>query len=146
MGEKEGGGVTPAGQAAKMARQIGDEEWKQGNTKYAFEAYEASNITVEELYILAMKLRGAEVFANEWWTQLKGLFIKGGERSSKLIYETAIAVWEEAVPLLAEILAWDVKSLPRDEDMRLPADRKLATPQFYRSARVACLKLIKRMR
>ena len=56
MGEQEGGRLTLEGKAARIARQIGDEEWQKGHTKYALEAWEASDITPAELFEKAQRL------------------------------------------------------------------------------------------
>jgi len=59
-------------EARRLARKLGDQEWKKGNTKYAFEAYEASDITVVELFEKAQKLLEAVKLVLEWrhayWT------------------------------------------------------------------------------
>lgn len=52
-------------EARKLARKIGDEEWKKGNTKYAIEAWEASDITAAELFEKAQKLLEAAGIAQE---------------------------------------------------------------------------------
>ena len=36
--------------ATKLARRLGDEAWRMGHTKHAFEAWEASDITPAELF------------------------------------------------------------------------------------------------
>ncbi|OHA48864.1 MAG: hypothetical protein A2806_04185 [Candidatus Terrybacteria bacterium RIFCSPHIGHO2_01_FULL_48_17] len=123
-GETERGGkvdacmdnVTARGFAAKMARQIGDEEWRKGNTKYAFEAWEASDITPAELYEIAERLaKSLELFT-------------AAERGYRA---TA-----------AKVLGWEESRLLNDY---IAKDRRVYTSNFFRQAIVACLKLIKRM-
>jgi len=57
--------------AQELARKIGDEEWRRGNTKYALEAYEASNISRSELFELAEKLLDAESLWKIWVRELE---------------------------------------------------------------------------
>lgn len=47
----------------KLSRQIGDEEWLKGNTRYAFEAYEAACATPSEVLEKAKALLQSETLA-----------------------------------------------------------------------------------
>ena len=146
MGEQERGGLTPEGQAARMARQIGDEEWRKGNTKYALEAYEVSNITSDELLGMAEKLLKAADIALSRKSDLREALCecshriipianlrRGCERNCPACKITEV-IDKRFFPMMAEALGWNEQIVRQD-----------VRPEFYRSAAVACLKLIKRM-
>lgn len=59
--------------ARALARKIGDDEWHQGNTKYAFEAYEAACVAPSEILAKAEALLKAESLARGWENELKHL-------------------------------------------------------------------------
>ena len=50
-------------EARELSRQIGNEEWRKGNTKYAFEAYEAASVPPSEILEKAKALLQSETLA-----------------------------------------------------------------------------------
>jgi len=155
MEEREQGGVTPEGQAARLARQIGDEEWKKGNTKYALEAWEASNISLEELLELAQKLLKAERITGDANRDVENAFKITSKAppygSSHQAFQkdcadngcarcrAHLAIFTNYDQAMHELLGFE-KEIARSL-LGPNADKHV-----YRAAAVACLKLIKRMR
>ncbi len=134
--------------ARKLARKIGDEEWKKGNTKYALEAYEAAGINPVELLNFAQNLLTAEGLTIEWTDAFRAAqqLPRGKEGThtnapncpqdscKKCIRcRTIEELWNAYSSRIRETLGWskntflDMNSAP------------------LRAAAVACLKLIKRL-
>ncbi len=141
-------------EAALLARELGDEEWKQGNTKYALEAWEASDIAAGELLELARKLlKAAEITVDanrdvenafklpakvQRYSTHHVAFQKDCSENGCVRCITHFAIVENYEQTIRELLGFD-KSV---------ANRFLgkgADKSIYRAAAVACLKLIKRM-
>jgi len=130
-------------EAAKLARQIGDEEWKAGNTKYAFEAWEASDINSVELFDIVHRLFEAEKLMRERDAVLQ----KIREESRPHINfvgplscnhcEREGAVAKTYNHQIVDVLGWQNPPPYGDLVVR-------QSPEFFRAAAVAGLKLIKR--
>ncbi len=112
-------------ESRKLARQLGNAEWRKGNTKYALEAYEASDISCDELHQKAISLLRAGEIAVQWNRARERTCNDQEElRQVDIEYRTKIE----------ELLRWDIGTA------------KYLGMGPYNAAAVACLKLIKRMR
>lgn len=149
-------------EAAKIARQIGDEEWKRGETKHALEAWEASNITPKELLELANKLLAAAPQIEEFWRRERNARqLVGDSKNSRGCQYAHIWDWtvysetcnhhtcQARLDLLKNFyeevcigLGWTEVKPGRFFNA---AGTTFMSLSFYRAAAVACLKLIKRM-
>lgn len=132
--------------AQKLARQLGDEEWGKGETKYALEAYEASDITARELFEKALKLLEAAKIVQEWWNdELAAKHLSSFDHDGRFEYSsgkcdkcvrcrTLKALNQQYRERIRTLLDWDGGDYWHQQES-----------SGYRAAAVACLKLIKRM-
>lgn len=141
--------------AEKMARQIGDEEWERGNTKYALEAWEASDITALELFELTQKLLEAERITFDANRDIQNTFtlaskVPPGKSSHQAFQKDCaengcvrckahLAIFDNYDQMISELLGFE-RGVARN---LLGAGTEKT---IFRAAAVACLKLIKRMR
>lgn len=146
-------------QARELALQIGNDEWGKGETKHAFEAYEASDITATELLKKARALLEAKKlqmqFVEDWLKEEKR-----GKKHSTACKRATYTFSPEAV----KALSGDPKPLmdvyencpvcrvwyPMVDDFRKKILEVLGWEEYpegvqFRAAAVACLKMIKRM-
>lgn len=142
-------------EAQELARRIGDSEWMKGETKYALEAYEASDITITELFEKAQNLLRAENLIQEWEDAARAVTHFSREEHERsaclhgqcdefissckcncLACRTNKELVQEYYGKIRALLGWR-------SDVRIHW-RHGARPQC-RAAAVACLKLIKRL-
>lgn len=145
--------------AARLALQVGDEEWRRGQTKYAFEAYEAAGLPASELYEKAEKLLAARDLVKQWASELakvKNLQdskhhghceVWNEERARQK--KCAVCVAQVTVCLqylcsLVELLGWEEEAVrrlyPYREDVAAQGTGTLT------AAAVAALKLVQRIK
>lgn len=151
-------------QARELARQIGDEEWRKGNTKYAFEAYEAASVPPSEILEKAIALLKSAALQKKWLLALKrtdelvgcghNWWIEycGNKNCAKCVAREIIN--QKYAPQIYELLNWDEpeeKVTTFDNRIQrnyyalfvMKEDKK--EKNFYKAAAVAALKLVKRL-
>jgi len=138
-------------EAQKLARQIGDQEWAKGETKYALEAYEASDISASELLEKAQKLIEAGKIIKEWIIAEEAAYklpAKGHSPDQGAICNQGEClnckmrdgIKRRSENHIIELLGWEEEAFfVRNEKERSEYARQ------FRGGAVACLKLIKRM-
>lgn len=153
--------------ARELAKQIGDEEWRQGNTKYAFEAYEAACVPPSEILAKAEALLGAERTMREWRTeyasakelQRSDICKKTKYTEQQLNYcldekcthcMAKKQVNARYTDRLSSLLGWDkpeLKSFTFDNGDEIIEDKAVSrfSSDKYRAAAVAALKLVSRL-
>ncbi len=128
-------------EAQKLARKIGDEEWEKGETKYALEAYEASDITAAELLEKAQKLLEAERIAKKWEDAENTAWELPAGHTANVACDKCIRcrtlkdIDQKYKNQLIGLLGWkEDASYVRSDDA-----------PYYRAAAIACFKVIKRV-
>ncbi len=138
-------------EAQKLARQIGDEEWEKGETKYALEAYEESDISAAELLEKAEKLLEAEKIIKEWIDieeaayklPTKGHSASDGATCTRIECircKTLEDMEQRYENRITELLGWE-----EDVFFVCHGHTKDDYTHEFRAAAVACFKVIKRM-